>query len=130
MKELGAEAFPLLRKAAGADDLTPQASFGKAQVTSLLVILFQQIPGSDLMLRRGRPREKPEKATVEVTRVIEISNLEIRCHVLRHVQLSKLDSHKNDTIYSVHLLTKTLVWVPGASLAPAEGWTDFGASRK
>ena len=67
MKELGAEAFPLW-KAAGIDDLTPQATFGKAQVTRLLVILFQQIPGSGLMLRRGRPREKPEKATVEVTR--------------------------------------------------------------
>ena len=96
----------------------------------LLVTLFEQIPGDELMLRCEWPREKPEKATVEVTRVIEISNLEIRCHVLRHVQLSKLDSHKNDTIYSVHLLTKTLVWVPGASSAPAEGWTGFGASRK
>ena len=69
MKELGAEAFPLLRKAAGADDLTPQATFGKAQVTRLLVILFQQIPGSGLMLRRGRPREKPEKATTEAVSV-------------------------------------------------------------
>ena len=44
----------------------------------LLVTLFEQIPGDELMLRCEWPREKPEKATTEAVSVrLSLKELEL-----------------------------------------------------